>query len=95
LIAEGRLAIKEVGQAQLSDELVVLGMASDPKPRDPTFNVGADGTPVQPYSCGPELANLLEVYRGMPRIRFHEFEAAIRKLLHVGWQGAVVIPEVR
>jgi hypothetical protein len=79
----------------LSDELVVLGMASNPKPRDSTFNVGANGTPVKSDASRPELANVLELYGGMPRVRFHHFKAAISELLHVGGQRAVVVPKVR
>ena len=68
----------------LSDDLVVVGMAPDPEPGDSASDVSTDGSPVKTDASRPELTNTLEMYRRTARIRFHQFEAAVRELLHVG-----------
>jgi hypothetical protein len=52
----------------LSDELVILGMASNPEPRDSVFHVSANSTPVKADARGPELTDVLEMYGGVARI---------------------------
>ncbi|HMN46809.1 MAG TPA: hypothetical protein PKE27_19685 [Povalibacter sp.] len=42
----------------------------------------------------PELPDMLEPYGRMAQIGSHQFKAAIRQLLHVGGQRAIVMPEV-
>jgi len=51
-----------LGKRWLSDELVVLGMASYPEPRDAVFHAGTNGTPVEPDASRPKLADALEMY---------------------------------
>ncbi len=45
----------------LSDELVILGMASYPEPRDAIFYVRTYGAPVKTDASRPELADVLEM----------------------------------
>jgi hypothetical protein len=49
----------------LADELVVLGVCPNLEPADATFNISAERTIVLTDSDGPELADALEMQRGV------------------------------
>ena len=63
----------------LADELVVVGMRSNPEPHDaPVRTIDAENAIVKSDSAGPEAADLLEVERRMMRIRRTHFASAKR-----------------
>jgi len=55
----------------LSDEFVVLGVASNPEPQNSILIVDTDGSVVQTDASGPKFTDALEMYGGMPWISLH------------------------
>jgi hypothetical protein len=78
-----------------SDQAVVLGMCSDPKPEHATGHLNGDSTIVQANSRGPESSHLLEVERRVLGVDPEVRKGTVRKGTHVGGQLTVQSPETR
>lgn len=57
-----------VSIAWLCDDLVVISMRSDPEPVNTAVNFDCKGPIVSAHAYGPEIADLLEMKRGIPGI---------------------------
>ena len=80
---------------RLANDLVVLGMSTDPEPGDPVLNSDPERTVVQANPDRIILTDPLQVKRRMARIRFEKCERFVRKRLDFGRQGAIASPEIR
>ncbi len=65
----------------LADQLVVLGVGSDPEPNDAVRSFDAHGAVMDAYPSRVKAADLLEVERRVPWIAFQLLETAIGETL--------------
>ena len=79
----------------LADDLVVLGVSTNPEPRDSVGNIDPQRAIVKAHTGDPILTYLLELYRGMPRIRIHPLETAVSKFADLRRQLPIELPELR
>ena len=79
----------------LADQLVVLGVRSDPEPDDAVRCFHAHRAIVDANARRVETPHLLEVKRGVPGIAFELFETAVGKTLDCNWRRAIALPELR
>jgi len=79
----------------LADQLVVLGVWTDPKPHDPVRGLDGNSTMMSADPRGPEAADFLEMERWISRIPFQLLEAPIREALNRNGKRAIALPELR
>src|SRR5712692_2126854 len=79
----------------LADQLVVLGVWTDPKLHDPVRGLDANRTMMGAYSRRPEATDFLEVKRWISRVPFQLLEAPIREALNRNGKRAIALPELR
>ena len=79
----------------LADKLVVVGMAPNPEPLNPVFNVVPKRPIVPAYADGPQRPNPLEVKRGMARVGLQELVVLVRKLADALREVGVLRPKGR
>ena len=79
----------------LADQLVILGVWTDPKPHDSVRGLDADRTVMDADSRRPEATDLLEVKRWISRVPFQLLEAPIREALNGNGKRAITLPELR
>ena len=70
--------------ARLCDDPIVFGMRSDPEPADTAFDFSCKGSMMSAHAYRPEIANLLEMERGMPGIRFEKFVVLVGESADIG-----------
>src|SRR5712691_371913 len=76
-------------RGSLCDNLVVLGMRSDPKPAHVTLNLDSKRSVMRAHAHRPELADLLEVERRVPGIRFEKFVVLVGQITDIGRERAI------
>ena len=59
-------------------------MRSDPDPVNTAFDVSCKGPIMSAHAYRPEIANLLEMERGMPGIRFQKFVVLVGEGADIG-----------
>jgi hypothetical protein len=73
----GTMLAKNVGHVrckrELSDELVVIGVRTDPEPNEILTRLDCERAVVQAYARRPEPTQLLEMKRRVPRITLQVF----------------------
>jgi len=59
-------------------------MCSDPEPVNTVFDFSCKGSIMSAHAYRPEIADLLEMERGMPGIRFQKFVVFVSKDADIG-----------
>jgi hypothetical protein len=77
-----------------TDAAVVFGVASNPTPEHTVRHFHANGTMVQANAHRPELVNLLEMERWMPRVRLEHSKRPVGQFLHGEGKCSVTYPEI-
>jgi hypothetical protein len=91
-----RAALARVGvDAVLADQLVILGVRTDPKPNDPVRGLDANRAMMDTDSRRPEAADFFEVKRWISRVPFQLLETPIREALSRSGKRAIALPELR
>mgnify|MGYP001611192104 CR=1 FL=1 len=70
--------------ARLCDDLVVFSMRSNPEPVDAAFDFSCKGPVMRAHAYRPDVADFLEMERGMPRIRFQNFVVLVGEGADIG-----------
>ena len=68
-------------------------MRSDPKPAHVTLNLDSKRSVMRAHAHRPEPADLLEVKRRVPGIRFEEFVVLVGEITDIDRERAVERPE--
>lgn len=79
--------------ALLADDLIIVCMAPNPEPLDPTRYVVTQCAVVLPYSHGPHFSDSLEMQRWMFWIGLEKLDILVRDLTHGLGQRIVERPE--
>jgi hypothetical protein len=79
----------------LAKQPIVVGMATDPKPDETIRRFDCQRAVVRANPCRPELADLLEVKRWVPRLLFQTRVRAVCEIAYVGRQQLIQRPEIR
>ena len=73
----------------LGDDGIILVMRTDPDPIDAVFDIQTKRPIMRSDSYHPEVIDLFEVERRMPRIRLQEGIVLIREIAYMPRQSAV------
>src|SRR5712691_1855601 len=77
----------------MSDQMVIFGVSADPDPHEVNTIANGQRPVMQADSRGPELTDLLDLQRRVPRILKHLFVAAVGQFPCLGGQTVVAVPE--
>ena len=72
----------------LANEVIIVGVAPDPKLQHAIRDVYTQGAIGEPDADGPKSANLLEMQGGMAGVVFQQYEALDSKLLNRIGEGS-------
>jgi len=76
------------------NELIVIGVSADPDPVDAILYVYTKRTIVLADTYRPEIADPLEVKRGVPGVGLEQLVIFIRKFADFAWERPVKLPEL-
>ncbi len=79
----------------LADDAIILGVGSDPEPKNPIRGVDGECPVVHPDSHRVKATHSLEVERRMARIGLEELKLPGSKCANRFWQPVVAAPEAR
>src|SRR6266508_2028403 len=82
-----------VGRRLSTEKFFVIFVRADPEPRNAGRRILANGAMRKTDTNGPQLADPLEVKRGMLRIGFQKFKVFAGELLYLWCQSFEVTPE--
>jgi hypothetical protein len=89
-----QLVAADGSNGELADELVVVGMRTDPEPHDAALRtVDAENAVVESHSARPEAADPLEVKRRMMCVGLQESILLVGQALNCRREGALARPE--
>ena len=77
----------------MTEQLVIVGMCSDPEPQHIALVFHGHGPVVEADTDGPEASDLLETQQWMPWVLAQQGIAPVGKTLDVCGQGTIVDPE--
>ena len=82
-------------QGRSRKQAIVFGVCADPYPGEASRFLDCEDTVAQTYSRRPELADLLELKRGVAGIVTKKREVLVGKLSHGLRQVVITLPEIR